>query len=39
VICAIGQVRRLGRLPWLDPLDAARLRAAFTANFDLGAFE
>jgi dethiobiotin synthetase len=39
VICAIGQVRRLGRLPWLDPLDAARLHAAFAANFDLGAFE
>ena len=39
VICAIGKVRRLGRLPWLDPLDAAGLRAAFAANFDLGAFE
>lgn len=38
VICAIGQVRRLGRLPWLDPLDAASLRAAFAANFDLSAF-
>jgi dethiobiotin synthetase len=38
VICAIGQVRRLGRLPWLDPLDGATLRAAFAANFDLDAF-
>lgn len=38
VICAIGKVRRLGRLPWLDPLDAASLRAAFAANFDLAAF-
>ncbi|MFT4027206.1 MAG: dethiobiotin synthase [Novosphingobium sp.] len=35
VICAIGRVRRLGRLPWLDPLDAAGLRAAFAAGFDL----
>ena len=38
VICAIGNVRRLGRLPWLDPLDAASLRAAFAVNFDLAAF-
>lgn len=37
VICAIGNVRRLGRLPWLDPLDAASLRAAFAANFALEA--
>jgi dethiobiotin synthetase len=36
VICAIGQVRRLGRLPWLAPLNAATLRAAFAAGFDLG---
>ncbi len=35
VICAIGEVRRLGRLPWLDPLDAARLRAAFATGVDL----
>ena len=34
VICAMGQVRRLGRLPWLDPLDAENLRAAFAAGFD-----
>jgi dethiobiotin synthetase len=38
VICAIGQVRRLGCLPWLDLLDAASLRAAFAAGFDLDAF-
>jgi dethiobiotin synthetase len=31
-ICRIGQVRRLGRLPWLDPLDATSLRSAFEAN-------
>lgn len=35
VICAIGQVRRLGRLPWLDPLNAETLRAAFAAGFEL----
>jgi dethiobiotin synthetase len=35
VICAIGQVRRLGRLPWLDPLNAETLRAAFLAGFAL----
>lgn len=28
-ICRIGGVRRLGRLPWLDPLDAGSLREAF----------
>ena len=38
VICAIGHTRRLGRLPWLDPLDAVTLRAAFAAGFDSGAF-
>lgn len=34
-ICAIGQVRRLGRLPWLDRLNAETLRAAFAAGFEL----
>ncbi|WOH81625.1 dethiobiotin synthase [Bradyrhizobium sp. BEA-2-5] len=32
-ICEIGQVRRLGRLPWLAPLAADTLRAAFKASF------
>lgn len=32
-IVEMGGVRRLGRLPWLDPLDAPALRAAFEANF------
>jgi dethiobiotin synthetase len=32
-ICEIGQVRRLGRLPWLSPLAAEPLQAAFTASF------
>ena len=34
VICAIGGVRRLGRLPWLEHLDAGALAAAM-AGFDL----
>lgn len=34
-ICRIGRVRRLGRLPWLDPLDAESLRAAFETHIDL----
>lgn len=34
IIGELGEVRRIGRLPWLDPLDAARLRAA-AANLDL----
>jgi dethiobiotin synthetase len=37
-IAAIGQVRRLGRLPWLDPLDAGTLAAAFAAGFALEDF-
>ncbi|UFX45126.1 dethiobiotin synthase [Bradyrhizobium sp. 41S5] len=32
-ICEIGQVRRLGRLPWLSRLGADTLRAAFNASF------
>jgi dethiobiotin synthetase len=34
-ICRLGGVRRLGRLPWLDPLDAGSLRAAFAANISI----
>jgi len=37
-IIAIGGVRRLGRLPLLDPLSPQSLAAAFAANFDLAAF-
>ncbi|TCQ00255.1 dethiobiotin synthetase [Sphingomonas sp. PP-F2F-A104-K0414] len=37
-IAALGKIRRLGRLPRLDPLNAATLAAAFAANFDLEAF-
>jgi dethiobiotin synthetase len=32
-IAEMGGVRRLGRLPHLDPLDAATLRAAFAQSF------
>jgi dethiobiotin synthetase len=32
-ICAIAGVRRLGRLPRLDPLDGDTLAAAFSAHF------
>ena len=37
-IAAIGQVKRLGRLPRLDPLDAATLAHAFAEHFDLKDF-
>ena len=37
-IAAIGGVRRLGRLPRLDPLDGATLAAAFADAFDLETF-
>lgn len=32
-IAALGRVKRLGRLPHLEPLDRATLTAAFAANF------
>ena len=34
IIADIGGVRRLGRLPIVDPLTPESLAAAFTANFD-----
>ncbi|MBZ6377248.1 dethiobiotin synthase [Pacificimonas flava] len=37
-ICRIGQVRRLGRLPRLDPLTPAALARAFDENFRIGEF-
>ncbi|MCT2399079.1 dethiobiotin synthase [Novosphingobium mangrovi (ex Huang et al. 2023)] len=37
-ICAMGKVRRLGRLPVLDPLTPKSLRAAFSENFRLEDF-
>lgn len=37
-IVRFGQVRRLGRLPWLDTLTPDTLRTAFAAGFDQGDF-
>ncbi|MBF0166787.1 MAG: ATP-dependent dethiobiotin synthetase BioD [Alphaproteobacteria bacterium] len=37
-ICTLGKARRLGRLPWLDPLTSESLGQAFAANFDLRDF-
>jgi len=37
-IARLGAVKRLGRLPLVDPLDAAMLAAAFAAHFDLADF-
>jgi dethiobiotin synthetase len=37
-ICAIAGVKRLGRLPKLDPLDGDTLAAAFSAQFDVENF-
>jgi dethiobiotin synthetase len=34
VICEIGRVKRLGRLPRLSPLTAGTLHAAFTTSFN-----
>jgi len=38
-ICEIGRVRRLGRLPRLEPLTRATLRAAFESSFDPSDFD
>lgn len=38
IIAAIGGVRRLGRLPIIDPLTPDTLAAAFNENFDLSDF-
>lgn len=37
-IVRMGKVRRLGRLPWLDPLNARTLAQAFASNFRLDDF-
>jgi dethiobiotin synthetase len=34
IICEIGQVKRLGRLPVIEPLTAGRLAAVFAKTFD-----
>ena len=38
IITEIGKVKRLGRLPIIEPLTAARLRAVFAENFSTGDF-
>ena len=38
IIADLGGVRRLGRLPWLDPLDPARLARAFGEGFRIEDF-
>ncbi|WP_144096472.1 dethiobiotin synthase [Croceicoccus sediminis] len=38
IIAAMGKVKRLGRLPFVDPLDADSLAAAFRENFDIQDF-
>lgn len=38
IICKLGQVRRLGRLPRLEPLNRDTLAQAMRANFDAGDF-
>lgn len=39
IIAEIGEVRRLGRLPMLAPLDQFTLADAFRENFDIGDFK
>lgn len=39
IICEIGRVRRLGRLPRLSPLTERTLRTAFEASFNPGDFK
>jgi dethiobiotin synthetase len=38
IIAALGQVRHLGRLPYLDPLTGPALRAAFARHFRIEDF-
>jgi dethiobiotin synthetase len=38
-ICRIGQIRRLGRLPWLSPLSADKLQTAFEGSFSRDDFK
>ncbi|MBB3910695.1 dethiobiotin synthase [Sphingomonas desiccabilis] len=38
IVATLGKVRRLGRLPRLDPLNAETLAAAFKDSFDLEIF-
>jgi dethiobiotin synthetase len=38
IIAEIGKVKRLGRLPVIEPLTAGRLKAVFAENFSVGDF-
>lgn len=38
IICQIGKVRHLGRLPWIDHLSPETLKAAFDSHFDIADF-
>jgi dethiobiotin synthetase len=38
-ICRMGKLRKLGRLPWLSPLDPQTLRSAFENSFSRSDFE
>ncbi|MGJ5181684.1 dethiobiotin synthase [Bradyrhizobium oligotrophicum] len=38
-ICRLGEVKRLGRLPWLAPLTATSLQQAFATEFRRADFE
>jgi dethiobiotin synthetase len=38
IICALSGAKRLGRLPFIQALDASSLRRAFETNFDLADF-
>jgi len=38
IIAGLGQVRHLGRLPYLDPLTGPSLRAAFARHFRIEDF-
>jgi dethiobiotin synthetase len=38
-ICRIGRTRKLGRLPWLSPLNADTLRTAFAGSFSRDDFK
>lgn len=38
IVCTLGRVKRLGRLPHIEPLDRANLARAFAAGFNLADF-
>jgi len=38
IICQIGKISRLGRLPWIDDLSPHAVKSAFDENFDVADF-